>query len=146
MFLIAYSFLQSNRKKPYQIPRKERITEHTYQMSRWTPVIKDLMEDCIDEKLDQKHFPFLAGRSQNASYTAPTSARYGHWHKDKTQTTIKNVPRLIVFIVGGMSFSEMRCAYEVTAALKNWEVIIGSSHVLTPEGFLSDLGATSKDD
>ncbi|XP_028177691.1 protein ROP isoform X1 [Ostrinia furnacalis] len=133
--------VDGNRKKQYQVTRKERITEQTYQMSRWTPVIKDIMEDAIEDKLDQRHFPFLAGRTQPSGYQAPTSVRYGHWHKDKAQQTIKNVPRLIVFVVGGVCFSEIRCAYEVTAAVKNWEVIIGSSHILTPDTFLSDLSS-----
>ncbi|XP_063831363.1 protein ROP isoform X1 [Ostrinia nubilalis] len=133
--------VDGNRKKQYQVTRKERITEQTYQMSRWTPVVKDIMEDAIEDKLDQRHFPFLAGRTQPSGYQAPTSVRYGHWHKDKAQQTIKNVPRLIVFVVGGVCFSEIRCAYEVTAAVKNWEVIIGSSHILTPDTFLSDLSS-----
>ncbi|CAB4056788.1 STXBP1 [Lepeophtheirus salmonis] len=148
---------QGNRKKVWQMKRKERITEQTYQMSRWTPMVKDIMEDCIEDKLDNSHFPFLGGQRTGSQFKqAPTrpqrtkksafsftkvssevkSVRYGQWHKDKAkETSQKNVPRLIVFIVGGATYSEFRCAYEVTKEKKTWEVIIGGSHISTPSHF-----------
>ncbi|XP_064650435.1 syntaxin-binding protein 1-like isoform X2 [Lineus longissimus] len=129
-------------QQPYQVQhRKERVLEHAYQMSRWTPYVKDIIEDAVDEKLDAKQFPFLPGGTRPMIRPAPAfSARYGHWHKDKSQgANYKAGPRLIVFIVGGVSYSEMRCAYEVTQSVKNWEVLIGSSTVLTPESLLSQL-------
>ena len=69
------------------------------------------------------------------------SNRYGRWHKDKGDQT-KNLSRVIVFIIGGATFSEARAAYEVSGDKPNtWEVIIGGdTQMLTPEGFLNNVG------
>merc|ERR1712106_349710 len=141
--------VDGNRKKIWQMKRKERVSEQTYQMSRWTPMIKDIVEDAIEDKLDNNHFPFLSGQRQGSNLQkAPTSARYGQWHKDKKDTQTKNVPRIIVFIVGGTCLSECRAAYEVTNDKKNWEILMGGSHLLTPENFLEctkEVGGEAED-
>ena len=73
--LFHYLIIQGNRKKVWQPRRKERVNEHTYQMSRWTPLLKDVVEDAIEEKLDNAHFPFLGGQRQGSQFKqAP--ARY----------------------------------------------------------------------
>merc|ERR1712158_245814 len=93
-----------NRRKVWQMRRKERTSENTYQMSRWTPMVKDIVEEAIEDKKDQ--------------------------------TATKTVPRILVFIAGGTCYSEMRAGYEVSADKKNWEIVMGGTHLMTPEEFL----------
>jgi len=139
-----------NRRKVWQMRRKERTSENTYQMSRWTPMVKDIVEEAIEDKLDNNHFPFLGGQRQNSKGAAPTSNRYGNWHKDKKdQTATKTVPRILVFIAGGTCYSEMRAGYEVSADKKNWEIVMGGTHLMTPEEFLDivkELGGSGDDE
>uniref|UniRef100_A0A8C7T3X8 Syntaxin binding protein 2 n=1 Tax=Oncorhynchus mykiss TaxID=8022 RepID=A0A8C7T3X8_ONCMY len=101
---------------------KKEHKESTYQLSRWTPTIKDVME--VWKRKDRQTvsicFTFI-------SYCS--SARFGQWHKNKSPTEYRSGPRLIIFMIGGVSHSEMRSAYEVTRATDGkWEVLIGKEH------------------
>uniref|UniRef100_A0AAY4B6R6 Syntaxin-binding protein 1 n=1 Tax=Denticeps clupeoides TaxID=299321 RepID=A0AAY4B6R6_9TELE len=104
---------QATTRKTKKPDRKERISEQTYQLSRWTPLIKDIMEV-------QEVFFFL-----KICTACPKNARYGNWHKNKSPGEMRTGPRVIVFIIGGLTYSEMRCAYEVTQANGKWEALVG---------------------
>lgn len=134
----------SSRRKNIPQNRKEREGQ-TYQLSRWTPYVKDLMEDILDEKLDQRQYPFLSNRPMGGSGFTGTSAR-PTWHRNTGQPAARSGPRLIIFIIGGVCYSEMRSAYEVTAINKKWEVIVGSDQILTPKSFLNNLEMNKSQD
>lgn len=69
------------------------------------------------------------------------------WHKDSRAAggaAQRSGPRLIVFVVGGVTYSEMRSAHEVIKQNGTWDVHVGGSHILTPERFLKDLREISQ--
>uniref|UniRef100_A0A673ID75 Syntaxin-binding protein 3-like n=1 Tax=Sinocyclocheilus rhinocerous TaxID=307959 RepID=A0A673ID75_9TELE len=118
-------------------PRKDRSDKETYNVSRWTPVIKDIMEDAVENKLEVKDWPYQSECPSAWNGSRAVSARQKH--KGSSPDDLRSGSRLIVFVLGGVSYSEMRCAYEVTHANKSCEVIIGSTHILTPRGLLEDI-------
>lgn len=100
------------------------------------------LQDACEDKLDVKQFPIFGGGAVRPNMAGrgggQLNARYGQWHKDKAQQQ-RNGPRLIFIVLGGISYSEMRSAYEVANQYKNCEVMVGGTHLLTPEAFLGDL-------
>lgn len=61
--IMGLQILQDPNKRRKNIPQNRRERDaQTYQLSRWSPYAKDIMEDVIEDKLDQRQFPFLSSR------------------------------------------------------------------------------------
>lgn len=115
-------------KRTVAYPRKDRLTDETYDTARWNPVVLDVIEDAIANKLNTRHFNYLTDDKPKLSAPMPKSLRFGARDPKVVASngTGKN-SRLIVFFLGGVTYSEMRCAYEVTRSRNSaCEVIIGS--------------------
>merc|ERR1719376_46479 len=173
-----------------EVKRVER--DHLFDLSRWTPVLKDVVEAAIDGSLDKTAFPYLIGGngngngngSQSSHNTSPvkqpqTSARgmgaakslfgnYGNFlhkfdHRSAPDTGAEATTagagsngshnnsgaasssssqpmRLVVFVMGGATYSEVRVGYEVSCEQQqqqkggkrgSWAVFVGGSHITT---------------
>ncbi|WFD22505.1 syntaxin binding protein 1 [Malassezia equina] len=205
-------------------PRLPAAGQAEYELSRFQPLIRTMMEDHLLSRLDQSMFPYVRdapqeSRStnlmhQSASFSASAQdyatgllhsaisatggkdsplARVGFgfdgssasrsqvmragttslrsakptWHQkgrsqsvtslggatvgaggtSATARTASSVltemsnptaQRMIVFMSGGMTYSEIRTAYQV-GKRNNTEVYLGSSHVFTPSSFIESL-------
>uniref|UniRef100_A0A673MT58 Syntaxin-binding protein 3-like n=1 Tax=Sinocyclocheilus rhinocerous TaxID=307959 RepID=A0A673MT58_9TELE len=118
--------------------RRDRSDEETYKVSRWTPIIKDVMEDAVENKLEVKDWPYQSECPSAWNGSRAVSARQKH--KGSSPDDLRSGLRLILFVLGGVTYSEMRCAYEVTHANKSCEVIIGKSpYRCEPEKMLKML-------
>uniref|UniRef100_A0A672L111 Syntaxin-binding protein 3-like n=1 Tax=Sinocyclocheilus grahami TaxID=75366 RepID=A0A672L111_SINGR len=117
--------------------RRDRSDEETFKVSRWTPIIKDVMEDAVENKLEVKDWPYQSECPSAWNGSRAVSARQKH--KGSSPDDLRSGSRLVLFVLGGVTYSEMRCAYEVTHANKSCEVIIGSTHILTPRSLLEDI-------
>ena len=84
--------------------------------------MKDILEQAIDNKLDQNKFPFLKPPIKKPHYGQ-----------------IGRKSRVLVFVVGGLTHSEARVAYEVTRERPQWEVVVGGDQILSPNSFLDEV-------
>ena len=159
--------------------RKQQPGENEFELSRYQPLVKLMVEDHFAGKLEQSTYPYVrdappetagglslpavqtsalarvglggsAATSTSAgagsARTQPSSLRSAKptWHqKGRGGSNVgverhENRQRVLLFVAGGMTYSEMRSAYQLSERLAK-DVYIGSSHTFTPESFVEVL-------
>lgn len=156
--LLGVPVSSNDNKGPKKYKRRDRSEEGTfYALSRWIPVIKDILEDALEDRIDKNMFASVRDDPQDSSGDAgaaasvrTTKSGWAKTNKDKKEgkeasssssrknTEPKTGPRLLMFVVGGVTYSELRSAYELNEKSKR-EIIIGSTHVITPKDFINQL-------
>lgn len=130
------------RKPPSIDPQEE------YSLSRFEPALKLLLEEHNKNTLDQEHFPFTKpqlvpeGQMENLPQTSLRSAK-PTWAKARA-TSNEPRQRVLIFMAGGATYSESRACYE-TMQESNKDVYLMSSHMLTPNLFVRQVGDLSMD-
>jgi len=129
---------------------KQREDAPPYELSRYVPVLKVVGQEALENALSETDFPFLkedaaaqeksASASATTNYRTSTQPKWADKSKRKTDKTTSSGNRLILFVAGGIAYSELRSVYELAEKFKR-EVIIGSTSLLTPHTYVQELKA-----
>jgi len=144
-------------KKEKDKKQKPRDDAPPYELSRYSPELKFILDDLVNGKLSNEKFPFCKeGSDSNNNNSSKEEkgvsmrsktvhATWGTKEKKKKEekTVTTSGPRVIVFIAGGATFSEMRTIYEISEAYKK-EVILGTTKPLTPKGYVEEMKKLQK--
>lgn len=155
--------------------RKDRPGEFIWQLSRFYPIIEELIEKLSKGDLPKNDYPCINDPSQSFHGTsrpgssqihpAPTAhsvrqRRVGTWARPRgsddgyssdsvlrhASSDFKKMGQCIfVFIVGGATRSELRVCHKLTTKLKR-EIILGSTSLDDPAQFIKKLKMLTTED
>ncbi|KAG5928402.1 hypothetical protein E4U42_000698 [Claviceps africana] len=130
-------------KDPKGLPPSEE-----YALSRYEPVVQSMLDALTKGVLDQSVFPyvkppmdpnedFLAAQGGSLRAGRPNWAAAGRRPPENRQ-------RILVFMAGGATYSENRACYQVSRD-KGRDVVLVTSHMLTPQLFVRQVADLSRD-
>uniref|UniRef100_A0A7S4K4B5 Uncharacterized protein n=1 Tax=Guillardia theta TaxID=55529 RepID=A0A7S4K4B5_GUITH len=149
--LFPFIKADSDKKRP------KMATDVGYDLSRYRPPLQYIIQDALEGKLDPNEYVTTAPTSSksqaetNSNGPSRNPRNKASWadksairrDEPKEASKSKAGPRLIVLVVGGLAYSELRAAYEMTTKF-NREIIIGSTEMMAPEAFLDSLAVLSE--
>jgi len=159
---------KQKQKKKKSAKSSEDVPDGMYELSRFVPRVKGILNHLVSGDLSESDFPFLdvsgsAATSGGDDKKKKKSLKAAPKWADKSKSSVMPGggsgastsqgedyvgasdadPRFIVFIAGGMTYSEARSIYEVSVASSK-NCYIGSTQFLTPPSFVFELNTLSK--
>jgi syntaxin-binding protein 1 len=139
--------------------------ESEYASSRYVPTLKSTCVELVSHQLSMEEFPSVVPMpdQQSSSGSAVSARRRGKpadsarakpgatskWNRTGNGEAVSKSGshyvggRNIVFMVGGISYSELRVVREVMEK-ESREIIVGSTSFLSPSEFLKDLASLTQ--
>jgi hypothetical protein len=153
---VAYTGGKSKHNKTRLQEFEKRNKEIPMALMRYIPFFHSVINDLVNYDLSEADYPFTqtpADSDRGSKAARPSTARSVRSHgwrgggaKDKAGDEKEDTrPRLIVFVVGGITMSEIRSVYEIAQDTKA-NIYCGSSSTLTPRQFLQGLSGLSDKD
>jgi syntaxin-binding protein 1 len=121
-----------------------------FELSRYVPPLKTVLLELAANTLDKEQFPYLVAseeiKDKAAAKRGPASLVPAAWADTgnnnnaaaASASASSDARDVIVFVIGGLSYSECRVAYEVAAELGR-PVFVGSTTVYQPNEFVRQL-------
>jgi len=151
---------KGNKKPKTKSSKKARSDAPSYELSRYVPAIKKIGEDFITGNLSKTDFPVASSSLYvDSAANAPKSPKFASslrksihpkWVDRSARKSVelentKKNGRVVIFIAGGATFSEMRSVYELTSQY-NREVILGTTAIIRSDEFVTQLSELKKMD
>ncbi|KAI9313586.1 Sec1-like protein [Dichotomocladium elegans] len=147
---------KSTRKKKER--KRGQHEEMPYELSRYVPTLKKIMDAQLSNTLESSQFAYTRQSDMDtpddyhgtpatgipASGVSLRTTKPTTWSK-KQNAAAPGQPRqssgakLIVFVLGSITYSEIRAAYEIAEAY-NRDIYIGSTDIMRPAKFVEQMG------
>ncbi|KAG0265986.1 vacuolar sorting protein VPS33/slp1 [Mortierella polycephala] len=126
-----------SKKKPFYPKKRTEDEEQPYDLSRYITKAKRIVEEHLNGTLDATLYPFTTEAPTDSAESTRSLRKTPQPTWEKKKPNVKG-SRLLVFIAGGVTYSEIRAMHELCHELGR-DIIIGSTHIITPEPFMHSL-------
>jgi len=110
-------------------------------LMRYAPALQSVMTQLVNWELSEKDFPYIEEPPKEEKKNKIGLTQTKTWRRNKKEQKDER-PLFIIFVLGGMTYSEMRLIYS-DPHLEKMKIIIGSTDILNPRRYIRGLAKLS---